>query len=115
MSELNEISAAAVEASLPSFTKKLEELKKGLSPGEQAVLSSIVNSAALHAKAMQPISHSATTVSVRVNGGIGVTRGDRNPNDQARSASPGVREHLIRLADIPGLTEASTLRNPLKI
>ena len=113
MSESNEISAAAVEAveaSLTSFTRKLEELKKGLSPDEQAVLSSIVNSAALHAKAMQVISHNAnilTTVSVRVNGDIGVTRGNNDCNNDASYAPRGVREHLILLSDILGLTAAS--------
>jgi hypothetical protein len=114
MSESNEISAAALEASLPRFTRKLEELKNGLSPDEQAVLSSIVNSAALHLKAMQPISDSANiryetpiVVSVRANGDIGVRRGDRNPNDQASFASGPVREHLINLPETLGLTEVS--------
>jgi len=104
MRESDEISEAALEAALPGFTRKLEELKKGLSPDEQAVLSSIVNSAALHLEAMQPVSPGANirdetpiVVSVRVNGDIRVIRSGRNPNDQGSFAPRGMRKHLINL------------------
>ena len=117
MSESDEISLAAIEAALPSFTRKLEELKNGLSPDEQAVLGSIVNSATLHLKSMQPISHGANiryetplVVSVRADGDYRyyARRGLRNPNDQGRSFLGRVlREHLISLPEALGLTEVS--------
>ncbi len=53
------LDAAALEAALPTLTKKLKELQRGLSEEEQAVLSSIVNSAALHLKSMQAIESTA--------------------------------------------------------
>jgi hypothetical protein len=53
------LDAAALEAALPTLTRKLEEMKRGLSGDEQAVLSSIVNSAALYLKSMQAIESTA--------------------------------------------------------
>ncbi len=44
---------------MPTLTKKLKELQKGLSEEEQAVFSSIVSSAALHLQAMQAIESTA--------------------------------------------------------
>jgi hypothetical protein len=55
----HELTSEALEASLPTLTKKLEALKMTLSPQEQAVFSSIVNSAAMHLEAMQAIAHTA--------------------------------------------------------
>jgi hypothetical protein len=90
MSESKEISPAALEASLPTLTKKLEELKKGLSPDEQAVFSSIVNSASLHLEAMQAIGHSANI---------------RYEKPISAVATVGVREALIKLPKTLGLNK----------
>lgn len=49
----------ALNASLPSLTKKLKELQKGLSEEEQAVFSSIINSAALHLESTKAIDSAA--------------------------------------------------------
>jgi len=49
----------ALNASLPSLTRKLKELQKGLSEEEQAVFSSIINSAALHLESTKAIDAAA--------------------------------------------------------
>ncbi|MDB5141177.1 MAG: hypothetical protein JWR12_3093 [Mucilaginibacter sp.] len=58
MENLNDqLDTKALEASLPTLTKKLQELQKGLNDDEKAVFSSIINSAALHlesTKAIEP-------------------------------------------------------------
>jgi len=83
-----EIDGAALEASLPTLTRKLEALKKGLSPEEQAVFSSIVNSAALHLEAMQAIGHTAAISYAKPISAV---------------ATVGVRQQLIRLPQTLGL------------
>jgi hypothetical protein len=90
MPEPREIDTAALEASLPTLTKKLEELKKGLSPQEQAVFSSIVSSAALHLEAMQAIAHTAH---------INYTK------PISAVATVGVRKALIKLPETLGLNK----------
>lgn len=52
-------SSAALEAALPTLTKKLKALTSTLSREEQAVFSSIVNSAALQLKAAEAIESTA--------------------------------------------------------
>ena len=83
-----EITSAALEASLPTLTRKLEELKKGLNPDEQAVFSSIVNSAALHLEAMQAIGHTAQIAYAKPISAV---------------ATVGVRKQLINLPKALGL------------
>ncbi len=51
--------SAALEAALPTLTKKLKELTKSLTPDEQQVFSSIVNSAALQLQAASAIESTA--------------------------------------------------------
>jgi hypothetical protein len=85
-----EIDAAALEASLPTLTKKLQELKGGLSPDEQAVFSSIVNSAALHLQAMQAIGKVAEI---------------RYEKPISAVATVGVRQALINLPEKLGLNK----------
>ncbi|AHE31644.1 hypothetical protein [Burkholderia pseudomallei] len=50
---------AALEAALPTLTKKLKELNASLTPEEQAVFSSIVNSAAIHLESLKAIESTA--------------------------------------------------------
>lgn len=54
-----ELDEQALEASLPTLTEKLRQLEAGLGDEEKAVLSSIVNSAALHLEQMEAISATA--------------------------------------------------------
>ena len=85
-----EIDAAALEASLPSLTKKLKALQKDLNAEEQAVFSSIVNSAALHLQAMQALGNTAEI---------------RFAKPISAVATVGVREQLLKLPKTLGLTK----------
>jgi hypothetical protein len=53
------VDSKALEASLPTLTKKLQELQHGLTDDEKAVFSSIINSAALHLEATKAIEPTA--------------------------------------------------------
>jgi len=86
----SELTSATLEASLPTLTKKLEALKSGLSPQEQAVFSSIVNSAALHLEAMQAIGHTADITYAKPISAV---------------ATVGVRKALIDLPNALGLNK----------
>jgi hypothetical protein len=56
------LNAKALESSLPSLTKKLKGLQESLTKDEQAVFSSIINSAALHLESTKAIE---TTAEIR--------------------------------------------------
>lgn len=58
----SELDANALEASLPSLTKKLQALQNNLSDDEKAVFSSIVNSAAIHLQSLQAVSDTADII-----------------------------------------------------
>ena len=80
----------ALEASLPTLTKKLRELEKTLSPDERAVFSSIVNSASLHLEAMQAIGHTADIAYAKPISAV---------------ATVAVRKNLIKLPTTLGLNK----------
>ena len=80
----------ALEASLPSLTKKLKELQKGLNEEEQAVFSSIINSAALHLEATKAIDSTAEI---------------RYAKPISAVASVGVRKTLLRLPKTLGVNK----------
>jgi hypothetical protein len=84
------LDAEALEAALPTLTKKLKELQKGLSEEEQAVLSSIVNSAALHLKSMQAIESTAEI---------------QYAKPISAAATVGVRKKLLELPKTLGLNK----------
>jgi hypothetical protein len=84
------LDAAALEAALPTLTKKLKDLQKGLSEEEQAVLSSIVNSAALHLKSMQAIESTAAI---------------QYAKPISAAATVGVRKKLLELPKTLGLNK----------
>jgi hypothetical protein len=91
MAEKSEsLDEGALEAALPTLTKKLKELQKGLSAEEQAVLSSIVNSAALHLKSMQAIESTAEI---------------RYAKPISAAATVGVRKKLLDLPKTLGLNK----------
>jgi hypothetical protein len=83
-----EIDPAALEESLSTLTKKLRTLQKGLTPDEEAVFSSIVNSAALHLQSMQAIGNTAQV---------------RYAKPISAVASVGVRQRLLKLPKTLGL------------
>jgi hypothetical protein len=58
----SELDSKALEASLPSLTKKLRALQEGLNEEEKAVFSSIVNSASIHLQSLQAVSHTADII-----------------------------------------------------
>jgi hypothetical protein len=78
----SQLDSKALEASLPGLTQKLEALKKGLSPDEEAVFSSIINSAAIHLKSLQALSDTADISFMKPISAV---------------ATVGVRQHLIDL------------------
>jgi hypothetical protein len=80
----------ALEASLPTLTIKLKALKETLSKDEQAVFSSIVNSAALHLEAMDAIGHTADISYAKPISAV---------------ATVGVRKKLISLPNALGLNK----------
>ncbi len=82
------VNSKALEASLPTLTKKLRELQKGLSKDEQAVFSSIINSASLH---LQSTSAIESTAEIRYMKPISAV------------ASVGVRKTLVGLPKTLGL------------
>jgi hypothetical protein len=87
---LESLDAGALEAALPTLTKKLKHLQKGLSPEEQAVFSSIVSSASLHLKSMKAIE---STAEIRYSKPI------------SAAATVGVRNGLLQLPKTLGLTK----------
>jgi len=89
-SQDSEIDVKALEASLPTLTKKLRALQSDLSDDEQAVFSSIVSSAALHLQQMQAITDVASIAYMKPISAV---------------ASVGVRQHLVDLPKTLGLTQ----------
>lgn len=85
-----EIDAHALEAALPTLTRKLQELQRGLNEQEKAVFSSIVNSAALHLLSIHAISGTATVNYAKPISAVATLR---------------VRDHLVKLPKVLGLTE----------
>jgi endonuclease III len=83
-----QLDAQALEASLPSLTKKLKELQKGLSKDEQAVFSSIINSAAIHLESTKAIEATAEIIYSKPISAV---------------ASVGVRKTLMKLPKTLGL------------
>jgi hypothetical protein len=88
MAAKGDSSDAALEAALPTLTKKLKELTKNLTPDEQQVFSSIVNSAAIQLKAASAIE---STAEVRY----------RKPISAV--ATVAVRKQILRLPKTLGL------------
>lgn len=88
--KVGEIDSKALESSLPSLTKKLRALQKDLSPDEQAVFSSIVNSAALHLQAMQALGNTAEISYAKPISAV---------------ATPSVRQTLLKLPKTLGLNK----------
>ena len=88
MAKKGSLDAAALEQALPTLTKKLKELQKSLSPDEEAVFSSIVNSAAIHLEAIKAVE---ATAEVRYSKPISAV------------ATVAVRKQLLRLPKTLGL------------
>jgi hypothetical protein len=86
----SQLDTKALEASLPSLTKKLKALQSELNEDEQAVFSSIINSAALHLEATKAIE---STAEIRYSKPISAV------------ASIGVRNTLLRLPKTLGLNK----------
>jgi hypothetical protein len=85
-----ESSGRRLQSALPTLTKKLKELRSELSPEEQAVFSSIVNSAALHLQSMEAIESTAEV---------------RYAKPISAAATVGVRKALLRLPKTLGLNK----------
>jgi hypothetical protein len=77
-----EFASEELEAALPSLTEKLKALQGDLSEDEQAVFSSIVNSAALHLESLQTLGTTAEVQYFKPISAVATTR---------------VREHLLDL------------------
>lgn len=84
------LSSEALEAALPTLTKKLKELQGGLSEEEKAVFSSIVSSAALHLKSMDA---------------LGTTAKIEYAKPISAAATVGVRKSIVALPKKLGLLE----------
>ena len=82
------LNVQGLEASLPTLTKKLKELQKGLSKDEQAVFSSIINSAAIHLESTKAIEATAEI---------------RYAKPISAVASVNVRKTLVKLPKTLGL------------
>ena len=82
------LQASDLEEALPTLTQKLREMQQLLSPEEQAVLRSIVKSAATHLQSMD---------AVEINEKV------RYFKPISAAASPAVRSNLIQLPKILGL------------
>lgn len=80
----------ALEEALPTLKAKLEKLQSGLTADEKAVFSSIVSSAALHLKSMDPIS---------------VTTKIEYAKPISAAATVGVRNSIIDLPNALGLNK----------
>lgn len=82
--------SASLEAALPTLTKKLKELGASLSPEEQAVFSSIINSAATHLKSISAVE---ATAEIRYMKPISAV------------ATPAVRKQILSLPRTLGLNK----------
>lgn len=84
-----ELDEEALEASLPTLTKKLRELESELTEDERAVFSGIVNSAAMHLQSIQAIGDNAEI---------------RYEKPISAAATASVRQHMLGLPETLGLT-----------
>lgn len=90
MARTQGLNSEALEAALPTLTKKLKELQNGLSADEKAVFSSIVSSAALHLKSMEA---------------IGTTAKIEYAKPISAAATAGVRKSIVALPKKLGLLD----------
>lgn len=85
-----ELDEAALEAALPTLTDKLRDLKENLTEDEQAVLSSIVTTSAIHLKSLQAVNENAEYLFAK---------------PISAAATPAIRQQLQQMPVKLGFTE----------